>query len=513
MILNLYRLNSGIDQEEKVFFFNEDEEQELNTLCDILYRGIIRKSNYEDFWIKNIFNFINTDIEDFELIEDDIRFAELDNLLIHENNSTIETINENQSDAITDIINYSDFNTRSRNELDSLINNLKIIEPGTSKRNRFSKEKYQEVFEILQNKLNYGDLSKIALKTKVPRQNISRWYQKLQIDSNYFPNNGTKSKNRMIFTVQIEKLLSQKLEKKYIDSGLIISRNFALDIIKKKINRLVFHHILPNEYLNFKYSAQWLRGFLKRNDLTFRKLRAVKRPSYSQEDIINFQTKLENYIITYGADNVYNMDETSWKLNQVPDKTLAKVGSESVHGYIVGNLKTNFTAIATISASGKKLPLIIIAKGKSSNCTKKFINDSHEYFITYSENGWMNSDVMISYLNYLMLHHGSDNFVLVLDSYSVHKKAVDCFKEKNINFLFIPPGSTGELQPLDRKVFGVLKSKGKTKWMNHYHYSEGKSPSFADSTKFILDSWAELSEDLILSAWDFNSELFSKVVI
>ena len=62
MILNLYRLNSGIDQEEKVFFFNDAEEQELNTLCDTLYSGIIGKSNYEDYRIINFFNFFNIDI-------------------------------------------------------------------------------------------------------------------------------------------------------------------------------------------------------------------------------------------------------------------------------------------------------------------------------------------------------------------------------------------------------------------------------------------------------------------
>ena len=56
----------------------------------------------------------------------------------------------------------------------------------------------------------------------------------------------------MLFNHEIESILSSKLERKYIDSGIIISRDHALSIIKKKINQLISDRILPNKYSNFK---------------------------------------------------------------------------------------------------------------------------------------------------------------------------------------------------------------------------------------------------------------------
>ena len=75
----------------------------------------------------------------------------------------------------------------------------------------------------------------------------------------------------------------------------------------------------------------------------------------------------------------------------------------------------------------------------------------------------------------------------------------------NIKFLFIPAGATGEAQPLDRKVFGALKSKGKSKWIHFYNKNNGKSPNMAESTKMLLESWKELSEELIRDSWNFEN--------
>jgi len=513
LILNLYRKNEQIDLNQKIFFLSNTNIEDINIFLDVLYSNIITMTSFNNETIRHLFVYFDIDINIFQILDENFHFGDQDNLFIY-NNPTRKHYNEIDSPNIFDSFPEDDSNNISevinKDEIDVLISNLPVVEPGTSKRSRNSKnDNYEEVFKLLSKNLNHGDLTKIATKTNIPRQNISRWYNKLKIDPTYFPNNQIKSKNRMLFSLEIESILSTKLEKKYINSGIIISRAHALSMIKKKINQLISDRILSNYYSNFKYSTQWFRGFLKRNDLTFRKLRAVKRPQYNQEDIDGFINQLELYKINYGLENIYNMDETSWKLNSVPDRTLAKVGSESVHGYIVGNLKTSFTAIATISASGKKLPLIIIAKGKTENCTKKFKNDFHEYYITYSETGWMNSSVMISYIKYLIQIHGSDKFVLVLDSYSVHKKVSEKFKENNFKLLFIPPGATGLLQPLDKKVFGVLKSKGKSKWINYYNSTEGKTPSYSISTKFILESWSELSEELILTSWELDDESLS----
>jgi hypothetical protein len=50
------------------------------------------------------------------------------------------------------------------------------------------------------------------------------------------------------------------------------------------------------------------------------------------------------------------------------DVTLAERGAETVHNYVDGDPKTNFTLFATITAEGTKFPLILAVKSKTTRC-------------------------------------------------------------------------------------------------------------------------------------------------
>jgi hypothetical protein len=53
------------------------------------------------------------------------------------------------------------------------------------------------------------------------------------------------------------------------------------------------------------------------------------------------------------------------------DETVAERGAESVHHYVSGDAKAGFTFLTTISAAGRKFPLILLAKGKTTRCHKQ----------------------------------------------------------------------------------------------------------------------------------------------
>ena len=97
---------------------------------------------------------------------------------------------------------------------------------------------------------------------------------------------------------------------------------------------------------------------------------------------------------------------------------------------------------------------------------------------------------MIKYLNHLHINY-SDTFpcALLLDCYRAHR--TDDVKEEvrklGIKLIYVPSNGTGKYQPLDRRIFWILKSKLR---------SLAKSEIFS-----VDDLFASITNHLIL-AWD-----------
>jgi hypothetical protein len=72
-----------------------------------------------------------------------------------------------------------------------------------------------------------------------------------------------------------------------------------------------------------------------------------------------------------------------------------------------------------------------------------------------------------------------------------------------ISLLWIPKGATGIYQPLDRRVFGALISKGRAKWRSHYF--EHNSPCDTETAaSLLIASWNELPDSVIAAGWNFD---------
>ena len=114
---------------------------------------------------------------------------------------------------------------------------------------------------------------------------------------------------------------------------------------------------------------------------------------------------------------------------------------------------------------------------------------------------------MTGYLHWLRSHVQVPVISLVLDQYGAHDtpKVQRTAESLDIELIFVPKGGTGKYQPLDRRVFGALKAKGRAKWSREFARHPGMVCTREMAAGLLLSSWAELSADAVLAGWDLES--------
>ena len=114
------------------------------------------------------------------------------------------------------------------------------------------------------------------------------------------------------------------------------------------------------------YSETWVTTFMRRNNLVWRTAHYARLSAIDPVYAKIFLDQLAEALITLGAKNVYNFDETSARIVNSSKKTLALKGTEEVIVDEKRNDRQAFTAIGTIALE-EKLPLIVLKKGKNRN--------------------------------------------------------------------------------------------------------------------------------------------------
>jgi hypothetical protein len=166
--------------------------------------------------------------------------------------------------------------------------------------------------------------------------------------------------------------------------------------------------------------------------------------------------------------------------------------------------------MASITANGDTLPLYMLAKGKTNGCEKQ-LEAINENVIYHSQSGWMTKDVMQKYFVFLR-QTMMDKFniapkqklLLLLDVYAAHRNAelIELAREQCIELLFIPAGMTGELQPLDATIFGMLKSAGAGRWTSDYLYNPYQKFETKKASFNVQKCWEMVSKDAIIHSWE-----------
>jgi hypothetical protein len=313
--------------------------------------------------------------------------------------------------------------------------------------------------------------------------------------------------NPRIISDAIEHQMANFLKDQFIAQSRPLNGVLLKREILAMVQSLVAQGVLPDTLLNFKCSYEFMKNFLKRNGLSFRKRRTRRRPNIDEDECDEYIRHLNFAYSNYPPDHIINTDESSWKVAMCSGVTIAPIGAEIVNCYINGCEKADFTFIATIRADGSKLPLVVLAKGITERCHKTFSNAGVDAScIMHCKRGWCNEEIVQQYLFWLRNQIPEGEICLIWDQYRSHmtQMITDLAAQLNISLVFVPKGATGVYQPLDRCVFGALKAIGMAKFNRFICDNQGAELTKELSAKILLDCWNSVGGRTVERAWDFD---------
>ena len=157
------------------------------------------------------------------------------------------------------------------------------------------------------------------------------------------------------------------------------------------------------------------------------------------------------------------MDESRLQMDFKPPKIIAKSGPRHLQSRTLGKRET-ITIITAVNAPGGLVPPHLIAKGKIIRSLQSFnttdaLSGSNWSF---SETGWTKQGIAYLWFTNTFLPNISRDrpHVLIVDGHNSHNSVelLSVAIKNNIHIVEMPAHCSHWLQPLDRAVFGPLKT-------------------------------------------------------
>jgi hypothetical protein len=302
------------------------------------------------------------------------------------------------------------------------------------------------------------------------------------------------------FSINDERELYDRIKTNFID------RNRPLtNAIIKQIAINTFNEKYPNNDKIFNASNGWCTHFKKRWYLSTQRIKPSKVATNKITD-----EEIDIFLATYNKKskeikkrNIFNFDEIGVNIANPPKTAIRVIGSEITKIDCRENLKEKSTIGLTISLGGSILKPILITKGKTAKCLKKYAL-TNEIVGTCSESGWINSNCIKLMLDQISNRTKNEKSLLLLDQYRAH--ATDEIKiyakEKNIDLLYVPVGMTYKYQPLDVKINGILKNKMSKKYVKYMADNDGEKYLYNLYAYDLLESLKEIKKRSIIHSFD-----------
>lgn len=210
---------------------------------------------------------------------------------------------------------------------------------------------------------------------------------------------------------------------------------------------------------DFKASDGWLEKFLMRNGYSFR--RVTNLTSHSADVIVtravSYMTYLQSKIPDINRQKCILMDETAVYFEDPRRVTINESGKRHVILHSTGFASMRITAILSTTATGVKLPPVIIWKSSKPNDVAEHV---HGCLVVQNEKAWVNQILIKNWIDLVFpIVDMSAGKALVWDSCKAHtaKSVKEHLQRRGIHNVTIPGGLTPYVQSGDLGIFKCFK--------------------------------------------------------
>ncbi|CAL9695003.1 unnamed protein product [Knipowitschia caucasica] len=266
---------------------------------------------------------------------------------------------------------------------------------------------------------------------------------------------------------------------------------------------------------DFRGGPSWCLRFMRRKGLSIRERPALcqRLPLEYEEKLTHFRCFTQTTIAenSFGADDIINMDEVPLTFDMPLTRRVNKKGESSITLKTTGHARTHFTCVLSCTASGHKLPPMVIFKRRPVPEEQL----PQGIVVRVNQRGWMEESLMRDWMVECFSQRPGGvvhrRALLVMDSMRAHvTESVRAEIQKN-NCLpaVIPADTTKHLQPLDvsvKRAFKVsLRAQWET-WMTSGDKSFTKTghmrrASLAQVCQWVLTAWTSVRGSTITSGF------------
>ena len=349
---------------------------------------------------------------------------------------------------------------------------------------------------------NEASIHRTAKYFSIDRKRVREWCQKYSLLKGQ--TSGAPGKRRRLCW---GKPLSVELDQKvfeFLEEERSEGRPVSNQLLKTKAIQIAG----GLKIAGFRASCGWLNRWKQRYNVGVRAgtNNAQKIPADYADLLHSFRKsvitirKAENI----GPADIVNMDQTMCRFDMPPSHTNNKRGERTIRIKTTRAEKKGFTVALAATASGKKLPAVIVFKERGGSLgvrVRRSLRIPPNVRVRASTNGWMTAE---EYQHWLVHVYGkeSQRRLLIVDSYKPHQTVDSIKKVKdscNSDVIIIPGGCTSIVQPMDKCINRPFKEYMRASWQEWMRQDRAKTkkgnlkqPSRQDAINWVSKAWESI---------------------